>query len=60
MKKFTSIEQYENEFFPLKAEAIRVKHMGNKEFIDWFINTPDEHRSKILDKVKELRSIANA
>jgi hypothetical protein len=61
MKKvFTSVEQYENEYFPLKAEAVRVKNMTNKQYIDWFINTPNEHRSKILDKVKELRSIANA
>jgi hypothetical protein len=61
MKKvFISIEQYEDEYFPLKAEAIRVKHMTNKQYIDWFIETPEPHRSKILDKVKELRSIANA
>ena len=61
MKKvFTSIQQYENEYFPLKAEAIRVKNMTNRQYINWFINTPEPHRSKVLDKMKELRSIANA
>ena len=61
MKKVsTSIEQYENEYLPLKAEAVRVKNMTNKQYIDWFINTLEPHRSKILDKMEELRSIANS